>query len=88
MFTDIEGYTSMVQENETDAIRKVEKHRRVIEGKAPKHGGEVVEFYGDGSLSIFSSVLEAVKCAINMQKAFLEGDKVPVVQSFQTQACI
>ena len=59
MFTDIEGYTAMMQKNEQQAIKVIKHHILVLEKKVADHEGDVVEYYGDGSLSIFSSVNEA-----------------------------
>ena len=78
MFTDIVGYTAMMQENETAAAAVRQRHRDVFEGEHHRHEGEVLQYYGDGTLSIFTSAVEAVKCAISMQQAFQEGTKVPL----------
>ena len=77
MFTDIVGYTAMVQENEQAALNKVGIHRSVIQSCTIEFDGEIVEFYGDGSLSIYQSALDAVQCAICMQKQYIDND-VPV----------
>ncbi len=76
MFTDIAGYTAMVQENEAAALRKVSLHRRHLEEFTTKFHGRIIQFYGDGSLSVYDSAVEAVRCAIAMQRAY--GDEVPV----------
>ncbi|MBX2846669.1 MAG: hypothetical protein KTR13_10700 [Saprospiraceae bacterium] len=77
MFTDIKGYTSMVQNDEETALKKVEHHRNILTSATERNNGQVIQFYGDGSLSIYNSALEAVQCAVEMQKAYLELD-VPV----------
>ncbi|RLD21629.1 MAG: adenylate/guanylate cyclase domain-containing protein, partial [Bacteroidetes bacterium] len=77
MFADITGYTAMVQENETAALAKVDIQREVLKRMTQEYGGEVIAFYGDGSLSTYPSAIDAVKCAIKMQKAYTERN-VPV----------
>jgi class 3 adenylate cyclase/TolB-like protein len=77
MFADITGYTAMVQENETEALAKVDIHRNALQRFTHQHGGEVIAFYGDGSLSTYPSAIDAVKCAMEMQKVYAERD-VPV----------
>lgn len=78
MFTDIAGYTAMVQQDEADALRKVARHRKHLEEFTVRYQGQVIQFYGDGSLSIYDSVVDAVRCAIAMQLAYQQEDKVPV----------
>ncbi len=78
MFTDIEGYSALVQQNEKDALKKVSAHRQFLEQYTAQFNGEVVQFYGDGSLSIYDSAVDAVYCAIEMQKAYRSGAPVPV----------
>ena len=70
MFTDIEGYTALMQGNETQAIKLREGHRSIFKTTTDKHQGKILQYYGDGTLSIFDSAIEAVQCAIEMQLAF------------------
>jgi class 3 adenylate cyclase len=78
MFTDIEGYTSLVSKNEEQALEFVRTHRDSLTAHTKTHGGEVIEFYGDGSLSIYTSAVDAVECAIEMQKDYRRKDIIPV----------
>ena len=68
MFADIEGYTALFQKNEREAFTLVEQHRTDLQQVSAKHHGEVVKFYGDGSLTLFNSVIDATKCAIELQE--------------------
>ena len=68
MFTDIVGYTSMMEKDERVAVDVIETHRRILEKHAKKHQGEILQYYGDGSLSVFPSAIEAVDCAVDIQK--------------------
>lgn len=78
MFTDIEGYTRFVQEDESEAVKKIESHREVLAACTSQHNGEIIQFYGDGSLSIYDSAVDAVNCAIEMQKKYTTNQPVPV----------
>ncbi len=78
MFTDIEGYTSLVAANEAQALRYVRQHRESLTKHTAAHGGEIIEFYGDGSLSIYNSAVDAVQCAIEMQKDYRNDHTIPV----------
>ena len=73
MFTDIEGYTAAMQKDEKEAIHFRDKHRKIFKSANNKYGGEILQYYGDGTLSIFDSAVSAVNCGIEMQKAFLEN---------------
>jgi len=78
MFTDIEGYTALMQENEQKAVQIRNKHRQIFNSITDKYRGKVLQYYGDGTLSIFDSAIEAVKCAIEMQLGFQENPAIPV----------
>jgi TolB-like protein/class 3 adenylate cyclase/tetratricopeptide (TPR) repeat protein len=78
MFTDIVGYTALMQENETEAAAVRQRHREVFEKDHTHYHGEVLQYYGDGTLSIFKSAAEAVACAIAMQQQFNSGQPVPL----------
>ncbi len=78
MFTDIEGYTSIMQRDEKDAVRIRERHRATFELTTEAFNGTIIQYFGDGTLSVFSSTVEAVDCAIELQRAFLEEPKIPV----------
>lgn len=78
MFTDIEGYTAFVQKDEAAALKKVAIHRQFLEKYTAEYNGRVIAFYGDGSLSIYESALDAVNCGIAMQKAYQTDHPIPV----------
>ena len=78
MFTDIEGYSALVQRDEEGAMSKVATHRQFLEQFTTQYNGRVIAYYGDGSLSIFDSVVHAVQCGIKMQKAYMADEPVPV----------
>ncbi len=78
MFTDMVGFTAMMQENEEKAKQLRDRHRSILEEKISNHGGDLLQYYGDGTLSIFNSGIEAVKCAVNIQSKFSEEPKIPV----------
>ena len=78
MFTDIEGYTSLMSYDEKNALVIREKHREIFERTTEKYNGRIVQYFGDGTLSIFTSAVEAVRCSIEMQKAFLNDPKIPI----------
>lgn len=70
MFTDIEGYTALMQKDEKKAIAYRALHRKIFDAATQKFGGRILQYYGDGTLSIFTSAIAAVQCGIEMQLAF------------------
>ncbi|WP_242158586.1 FlgO family outer membrane protein [Aestuariivivens sediminis] len=78
MFTDIEGYTSLMQNDEKEAMLIRKKHREVFDTITGQFNGELIQYFGDGTLSIFRSSVEAIKCGIEMQKAFRQDPSIPV----------
>lgn len=78
MFTDIEGYTAAMQRSEEEALTFRNKHRIVFQEKTDKYGGDILQYYGDGTLSVFESAVDAVKCGIEIQRAMQEDPKVPL----------
>jgi TolB-like protein/AraC-like DNA-binding protein len=78
MFTDIVGYTALMQEDEAKAVSARTRHRAVFEQEHKLHQGEILQYYGDGTLSVFQSAVEAVKCAIVIQRELQNGEEVPM----------
>ena len=78
MFADIVGYTAMMQENEQNALVAREKHKSVIQTCVPDYDGQVIQYYGDGALSIFPSAKQAVLAAADIQSRLRSETCVPV----------
>src|SRR5581483_12219759 len=67
---DAVGYSRMMSEDEPGALALLQKHRsEVIDPAIEKHRGRIVKLMGDGLLAEFSSVVEAVTCAAEIQRA-------------------
>ena len=72
MFTDMVGYSAMVQKNESLALELLQEHRHLLRPIFIKHGGNEVETAGDAFFVEFKSALESANCAIEMQKELHE----------------
>ena len=75
MFTDIQGYTALMQKDEEKAIESRNRHREVFNAITEKYKGKILQYYGDGTLSTFSSAIDAVRCGIELQLEFLKEPK-------------
>lgn len=78
MFTDIVGYTALMQGDEEIATNVRARHREVFEQQHKLHKGEIIQYYGDGTLSVFKSAITATKCAVEIQRLLQEGEPVPL----------
>ena len=67
MFTDMVGYTALMQENEQLALQKRDRNKIIFEKALSKYHGKLLQYYGDGTMSIFTSAVNAIKSAIEMQ---------------------
>jgi class 3 adenylate cyclase len=69
MFTDIVGYSGMMEADEQRTIDIIEKHNGILFPLVDSFNGRIVDAIGDGLLLTFSSVFSAYTCAVNIQKA-------------------
>lgn len=76
MFSDMAGFTALMQHNEQAARIKHRRLKEVLEKVIPQYAGKIVEYTGDGALSIFKSAIDSVKCAIEIQQLLQHDPKV------------
>ena len=68
MYTDIVGYTAMMQANEQKAVAVIKHYNSTLEKLAQQFNGQVLNYYGDGSLCIYPSATDALNCSLALQK--------------------
>lgn len=78
MFTDIVGYTALMQGDEQEASAARDRHRREFIKHHEFFHGEIIQYFGDGTLSVFQSGVEAVECAIAIQLDLQKGKPLPL----------
>jgi len=78
MFTDMVGYTALMQANEALALLHRQRHTQVFTQTVESHHGKILQYFGDGTLSTFSSAIDCVLCAIDMQQQLRKDPKVDV----------
>src|SRR5438874_6933641 len=70
---DVAGYSRLMGQDETGTLARLRTHRReLIDPKIGEHKGRIVKTTGDGLLVEFPSVVEAVACAVAVQRGMAE----------------
>lgn len=77
---DVAGYSTLMGVDEEGTLSALKEHRRAIsDPKIEEHRGRIFKTTGDGMLVEFPSVVDAVKCAVEVQRAMAQRNaKVPV----------
>ena len=68
MFTDLAGFTSLTQADEAGALRLLKEQERLVRPVLEAHRGRKVKSMGDGLLIEFPDALDAVECAVDLQR--------------------
>jgi adenylate cyclase len=69
---DVKGYSRLMEEDEEATIRTITEYREIITEQVKQHEGRVVDSPGDNVLAEFASVVDALKCAVQIQKEITE----------------
>src|ERR1051325_4005099 len=70
---DIAGYSRLMGVDEEGTLRQLKRHRKqLVDPKITEHRGRIVKTTGDGMLVEFVSVVDAVRCAVDIQRSMLE----------------
>ena len=65
---DVEGYSRLMGMDEEATVRTLTEYRDAVGRKVESHNGRVVDSPGDNILAEFTSIVDAVKCAVEVQK--------------------
>jgi adenylate cyclase len=70
---DVVGYSRLMEADEERTLERLKAHRRqLVDPKIKQHHGRIVKTTGDGMLVEFPSVVDAVRCAVEMQRAMVD----------------
>jgi len=78
MFTDIVGYTAQMPKDEAVAISLLNKQESILKPLILEHNGTYVKSTGDGTLSHFSSAVDAATCAKRFQESIYDDKDLNV----------
>src|SRR5271154_6372384 len=72
---DIAGYSRLMEADEEGTLAALRSWRHdIAEPRISGHRGRIIKSTGDGFLVEFASVFDAVRCAVEIQRAWLEHD--------------
>ena len=72
---DVAAYARLVGADEEGTLERLSAHRRQwVDPKIGEHGGRIVNTAGDGLIAEFPSVVEAMRCAIEVQRGMLDRE--------------
>jgi adenylate cyclase len=75
---DVKGYSRLMGEDEDATIRTLSTYRELMSTLIQKHRGRVVDSPGDNLLAEFSSVVDSVRCAVEIQEELrVRNDELP-----------
>jgi len=69
LHADVVGFSRLMGEDEAGTHRSLGELRRAIDPLIASHGGRIVGTAGDSLLADFSSVVDALNCAVQIQRA-------------------
>jgi adenylate cyclase len=72
---DVVGYSRLMEQDEAGTLAALADRRKaILEPLLTKYRGRVVRLMGDGTLAEFASAVDAVQCAVDIQKAMREAN--------------
>jgi len=73
---DVAGYSRLMGSDEVATLRALKMHRReLVDPSIARHHGRIVKTTGDGMLVEFASIVDAVGCAVSVQRGMIDRNK-------------
>ena len=76
VFTDVVSFSALMQRDEVGTLRRLERDFATMREMSAQHEGAVLKTTGDGLLLYFNSAVQAVACALALQRHFAEQKKI------------
>ncbi len=67
LFADAQGYSSLMAVDEAATLERLNRYRTIMRGMFERHEGRQINTWGDAVIAEFASVVEAVRCAVEIQ---------------------
>ena len=68
MSADVKGYSILMADDEVATVQTLKDYRNIMSSRIEQNGGRVVDAVGDNLLAEFDSAVDAVQCAVEVQK--------------------
>jgi len=83
--SDVVGYSRLMGANEERTLAQLQAHQReLLEPSISEHRGRIVKTTGDGMLVEFASVVDALRCATEIQRSMTERNaEVPTAERIE-----
>ena len=72
---DVEGYGRLMHDDEEATLATLSARRSVLDELTLRHKGRIANTAGDSVLAEFASVLDAVRCAVDIQEALAQANE-------------
>jgi class 3 adenylate cyclase/pimeloyl-ACP methyl ester carboxylesterase len=73
---DVAGYSRLMGSDEVATVQALKAHRReLVDPNIARHHGRIVKTTGDGMLVEFASIVDAVGCAVSIQRGMVDRNK-------------
>ena len=70
---DVAGFSRLMAADKESTVTRLKAHRQsLIDPEIAEHGGQIIKTTGDGMLVEFASVVDAVRCVVEIQRGMLE----------------
>ncbi|MCK5360972.1 MAG: adenylate/guanylate cyclase domain-containing protein, partial [Gammaproteobacteria bacterium] len=84
LHADVVGYSRLMSNDEAATVKTLEGHREAVIQTVNQYHGNIIDMAGDSVLANFSSVVSAVQCSVELQKAIeILNDQLPVDHKMQ-----
>jgi adenylate cyclase len=69
LFADAQGYSTLMASDEAATLERLNRYRTIMGGLFDRHDGRQINTWGDAVIAEFASVVEAVRCAVEIQES-------------------